>query len=141
MKLTVQRFKFLEKCTIGHLLKEDIDTGFFTLEDKMREEPGISVEVWKINGETAIPRGIYRVGVSFSDHFQKDLPILNDVPGFVGVRIHPGNIDSDTEGCILVGKTWLGADFIGQSREAFNEVFSWIKETVGTPEGCEVQII
>lgn len=127
MRLRVNRFYFQDKCTIGRLLVDGVDTGLFTLEDKVREIPGASVMEWKIPGETAIPRGSYQIIVTFSDHFQKELPLLVDVPGFYGVRIHPGNIDSDTQGCLLVGKIWRGHDWIGQSQDAFNWLFPQIK--------------
>jgi hypothetical protein len=127
MKLQVKRFSFQDKCTIGHLFIDGTDTGLFTLEDKVRELPGINVAEWKVPAETAIPKGIYKVIITFSDHFQKFLPLLVDVPGFDGVRIHPGNIDSDTEGCVLVGKIWRDGDWIGQSQDAFNWLFPQIK--------------
>jgi len=41
-----------------------------------------------------------------------------DVPGYTGVRIHPGNTKADTLGCILVGQS-RGTDSIGASRAAF----------------------
>ncbi len=75
-----------------------------TLEDEIREQPGVPVRVWKIPGETAIPEGRYRVGLSPSARFKMVLPILLDVPGFTSVRIHGGNAAADTEGCILVGR-------------------------------------
>jgi hypothetical protein len=50
------------------------------------------------------------------------LPEIHNVPNYTGVRIHPGNTDADTEGCILVGKT-KGRDFIGNSRAAFDKLF------------------
>lgn len=119
MKLRLERKIQLEHCTIGHLFVDD-RFECFTLEDPEREV--------KVPGDTAIPGGMYKVIIDFSQHFQKDLPHILDVPGFEGVRIHPGNTDQDTEGCVLVGKAWYGGDFIGRSREAFDSLFSQLKE-------------
>jgi hypothetical protein len=54
------------------------------------------------------------------------MPILLDVPNFEGIRIHSGNDDGDTEGCILVGLS-RGKDMIFDSRLAFVKV----KELIG----------
>lgn len=71
-----------------------------TLEDTDRF---LEVGGEKIDGKTAIPRGRYKVTVSFSQRFQRPMPELHDVPGFVGVRIHGGNSEVDTHGCPLLG--------------------------------------
>jgi hypothetical protein len=73
-----------------------------TLEDVQRDV--------KIAGETAIGWGKYKLIVNMSNRFKKRLPLLLDVPNFAGVRIHGGNTELDTEGCILVGtrKTAIG---------------------------------
>ena len=57
----------------------------------------------KIDGQTAIPRGRYKVTVTYSNRFKKPMPYIHDVPDFDGVRIHGGNTEEDTHGCPLLG--------------------------------------
>lgn len=57
----------------------------------------------KVYGETAIPRGKYRVVLSWSRRFGRYLPEVLSVPGFEGIRIHGGNRCTDTLGCPLLG--------------------------------------
>lgn len=118
MNITVARKEFTEKSTIGDLL---IDGEFecFTLEDCVRPV--------KIKSMTAIPAGVYEVVINFSQRFKRPLPLLLKVPDFEGVRIHPGNTDADTEGCILVGRV-KQPDFIGESRVAFEALFTKMQE-------------
>lgn len=58
----------------------------------------------KIKGKTAIPRGYYDVKITWSEKYQRNMPLVVDVPGFSGIRLHSGNSAKDTEGCILFGK-------------------------------------
>lgn len=67
-----------------------------TLEDPVRPV--------KIKGITAIPAGRYRISMEDSPHFGPDTLTINDVPGFSFVRVHSGNTEMDTEGCLLVGQ-------------------------------------
>ena len=126
MDIKLIRETFTDKSTIGRLLIDGLFYGW-TLEDTDRRlEEDINR---KIRGKTAIPTGRYRVIITWSPRFKRDLPLLVAVPGFDGIRIHSGNTPNDTEGCILVGKT-KGNDFVGQSRAAFNEVFSAIQSAL-----------
>lgn len=111
MELELLRREFSDHSTIGDLI---IDGEYFcyTLEDKVREV--------KIKGETAIPFGRYEVVVDYSARFKRNMPHILNVAGFEGIRIHNGNTDKDTEGCILLGYT-KKRDFIGQSIAAFHE--------------------
>ena len=70
---------------------------FYTLEDTVREGQ-------KIPGKTAIPEGRYRLTITQSKRFKRDMILVNDVPDFTGIRIHAGNTEADTDGCILVGR-------------------------------------
>lgn len=128
MNLTLNRRPSLEHCTISELLV-DGQAECFTIEDVVREVPGEAVSKWKVHGETAIPSGTYQVIVNHSERFGRDLPLLLNVPGFVGVRIHPGNTSKDTEGCILPGTQVIGESVI-ESRKAFNALFEKIQEAI-----------
>ena len=96
MKLTLQRVALRKNYTIGKL---HIDGVYFcdTLEDVVRE-PGV-----KVYGQTAIPAGVYKMVLSYSQRFKRVLPLLLNVPMFEGIRIHGGTTDTDTHGCLLVG--------------------------------------
>lgn len=114
MKIEIKRLHKTVNSTIGELLVDGI-WECYTLEDIEREV--------KVKSETAIPKGTYKVIINQSNRFKRLLPLLLNVPNFEGVRIHSGNSNHDTEGCILVGKT-RSNDFIGQSRKAFDTLFA-----------------
>lgn len=59
----------------------------------------------KVYGKTAIPEGRYEVKITMSNRFKRELPLLLNVPNFEGIRIHSGNHEGHTEGCLLPGKT------------------------------------
>jgi hypothetical protein len=95
MELVLVRDDFTPQRTIGRLWYAQ--PGPFTLEDAVHGGP-------KIPGETAIPEGRYRIVVTKSQRFGRMLPLLLDVPGFEGIRIHTGNTHAETSGCLLVGQ-------------------------------------
>ena len=107
MEIEVKRIARKERYTIGNMY---VDDTYFcdTLEDADR---GLAdtMEIDeilenKLKGITAIPTGKYDVILSFSPRFKRVLPLLLNVKGFEGIRIHSGNTAEDTEGCLLVGE-------------------------------------
>lgn len=115
MNLCLRRKWLSAASTVGELFIDDVFE-CFVCEDRYR-----GVEV-KIPGETCIPLGRYEVRITPSPKFHRDLPLLLNVPGFTGVRIHPGNSAADTEGCLLPGRVRHG-EVVKESRAAFDALF------------------
>lgn len=57
-----------------------------------------------------IPAGRYHVDITQSVRFQRRLPLIFGVPGRDGIRVHPGNVERDTHGCVLLGYARNGSD-------------------------------
>ena len=99
MNLELVRDTFGDTFTLGKLYADGVKLGE-TCEDKDRH---LEAGGEKVYGQSAIPRGRYAVSVTYSNRFRRPMPIIHDVPGFSGVRIHGGNSDADTLGCPLLG--------------------------------------
>lgn len=109
MELFVIRKFFKETYTIGRFYNENMFL-CSTLEDKVRDLKDLNkdkdfndMNEGKVYGQTAIPEGRYQVIVSHSPKLKRRLPLLLNVLGFEGIRIHAGKNERNTEGCILVG--------------------------------------
>ena len=111
MKLKLVRKYKCPNYTIGHLY---INDKYFcdTLEDTVRELNTIND---KIKHKTAIPKGKYKVVVTMSPRFKRLLPLLLNVPFFEGIRIHRGNDENDTSGCIIVGENKIKGKVINST--------------------------
>lgn len=129
MKIRVVREPSVDGATLGCMF---LDGHFFcfTLEDEIRERTGAPVASWKVAGATAIPAGNYRVIVTPSARFGRPLPLLVDIPGFAGVRIHPGNVIGDTSGCVLVGQDRADGR-LRNSRVACDRLFEQLHVATG----------
>jgi hypothetical protein len=112
--------------TLGPAIRE-----CFVLEDTVRA-PGV-----KIQNETAIAAGRYRVIVDWSNRFKKYAFHILDVSNFAGIRIHSGNIAEDTDGCLLVGRD-RGLNCVEYSHLAFVSLWEKLTEEGGIDEehGC-----
>lgn len=130
--LTLQREPSVDGCTPGTLAVNGLFE-CFTLEDQIRDGP-------KVIHETAIPAGTYEVVITRSQRFQRMLPLLLNVPGFEGVRIHAGNISADTSGCVLVGQS-RGHDSILSSALALGHLQPQIATALAKGERVWMEIL
>ena len=133
MLLLSHRFEYADNYTVSRLY---INGTYecYVLEDKVRA-PGV-----KVPSETAIPAGTYKVVINHSEHFDKNLPQILDVPMFEGIRIHSGNTDLDTEGCLLVGDLWNGGDNISNSRVAFDRLFPKLQAAIAAGQDITITV-
>lgn len=131
MNITLNRIAKKAKYTIGKLYindqyfcdtLEDTDRG---LTQSMTEQ---QIGSKKVYGETAIPTGTYRIIISYSNKFKKQMPLLLNVPGFACIRIHSGNTEKDSLGCILVGKNKAVGKVL-ESRDTYSKLFSILQES------------
>lgn len=136
MKLLLERYEFTDNATIGKLF---VNGQFFcyTLEDKDRKIEEGSEE--KVHGQTAIPRGIYEVVIDYSNRFKCQMPRLLDVSEFTGIRIHAGNFDADTDGCILVG-IGVGKNRLFNSRVAYNRLMDRLEAAFDKGETVQIEV-
>ena len=131
MRLTLMRIANKSTYTIGKLyidgcyycdVLEDTDRG---LDDDMKESEILKK---KIKGQTAIPTGTYPVKITYSPKYKKLMPLIDNVKGYSGIRIHSGNTHKDTEGCLLVGKNKEVGKVL-ESRKTFNALYKILTET------------
>lgn len=133
MKLELVRDTFTPESTTGKLL---VDGKFFcyTLEDFVRPDGAE-----KVPGKTAIPAGLYLIDVTWSNRFKRWLPLLLNVPGFAGIRIHAGNTATDTEGCILVGEN-RSENQVTESRKAFELLYKLLHDAKAKNQPLTIEI-
>lgn len=143
MKLTIKRTITRNSYTLGKLY---IDGVYFcdTLEDRDRRlTQNMSVEQiksMKVPGETAIPKGTYKVTLDVvSSKFSKypfymqtcggKLPRLIDVKGYEGILIHVADgpkRDSLVQGCIGIGNL-SAEEYLMNGKKVFIELYNKLK--------------
>lgn len=149
MDMLVKRKYLTDNTTIGELYINNVFE-CYTLEDKDRDLLGSmttgEIQQKKIFSKTAIPRGTYPVLVTAtgitSNVGQKNgmLPLVNNVRGFSGIRIHVGNNATHTEGCLLLG-TSKANDTIGGSTAAVNAAFTKILNAINAGQSVSITYV
>lgn len=142
MELLLERKYIKPEYCIGRLY---INGEFFcnTLEDTIRDinkNGTFDCGEFKISGHTAIPYGTYEIQVTYSPKFKRELPLLLDVPNFTGIRIHRGNTNKDSSGCILVGEN-TKKGMVLNSTKYEQELTKLLKNTQSKKEKIIVKII
>ena len=112
---------------------EDPDRGLI---DSMSLE---EIKKIKVKGNTCIPYGTYNVTITYSPRFKKNLPLINNVKGFDGIRIHSGNTPQDTEGCLLLGLNKVKGRVV-DSKVTVNKFIDIVQEALNKGEKVTITI-
>lgn len=103
---------------------EDTDRGL------MFQMPLQEILEKKIYGKTAIPTGVYEIVFNYSAKFKKELPLLLNVPGYMGIRMHSGTTQADTLGCVMPGQE--SGNKVIKSRDTCKALFALMKKASKT---------
>lgn len=139
---TIGRFFINGKLTCNTL--EDADRGL------SQYDPLSQIWSTKIPNETAIPKGRYRVRMDivspkygaiqyYRNLTDGKMPRLEDVPGFSGILIHPGNSPEDTSGCLLLGANTVKGR-LTNSRYWFETVYREMRKAADKGEEIWITI-
>lgn len=150
MKLTIKLLANRPTYSISKLYIDDV---YFcdVLEDTQRglkQTDDLQViKSKKVYGNTAIPRGTYKITMnvvsnkfksrSWAKPYGGKLPRLVDVPGYEGVLIHPGNTSKDTLGCILVGKN----NIVGQVTNSVNTFHALMNKLLAEKDDITITLL
>lgn len=142
MLITIDRAWKKDGYTISRLYVNGELFGCNCLEDTdrgLRQDMTVEeIKKKKVYGQTAIPSGSYECVYTYSNRFKKMLPLLLNVKGFEGIRIHSGNSAKDTEGCILIGKNdkvgWISNSRLWTDRLIAKMQESWRRKEKVTIE-------
>lgn len=137
MKLLLDRKEYADEATLGDLYVDGV-WECVTLEDEL------AINGKKDPGKTCIPDGIYEVLITWSPKFKRRLPLLIEVPGFDGIRIHPGNTVEDTNGCLLTGEKLIqvsGVPFLTHSAAAFERLFAKLDKAYTVGEKLSIEVM
>jgi hypothetical protein len=142
MDILVERLWKKDTYTIG---KVYVNGKYFcnSIEDKDRgltsDMPLDEIKKKKVYGKTAIPSGLYTILYTYSPKYKRLMPLVDNVKGFSGIRIHSGNSAEDSLGCILLGKnTKVG--MVTESRVTCNSFYKLIEEAIKKGEKITLEI-
>lgn len=100
------RDTFSPDYTIGRLAIDGRSFGFVVEDTDRGLDQGMELHelaARKVKERTAIPAGVYELGVRYSPSQGREVIYLVAVPAFQFVLVHSGNTAADTAGCLCVG--------------------------------------
>lgn len=158
MKLKLVRKYCKDEYTIGQLFVESRLFGDIwvadTLEDKVRDynKDGDLLDEGetKVYGQTAIPYGTYEIEMSISPKFKNRywaakyggiVPLIKDVPHFLGCRIHIASNAAELSGCVGVGRNTIKGQLTQSTDMYFNLMDNYLIPAMTRNEPISIEIV
>lgn len=132
MRLLLDRKEYDAESTVGDLYVDGVW-------ECVVMEPGVGED-----SHPAIPEGEYEVLLTHSPAFNRVLPLITDVPGRDGIRIHPGNQREQTLGCLMTGETVQfisGVPFLMHSKASFDRLYNKLRSAAAKAEKLTLEVI
>lgn len=118
------------KCTVNRLLKSDSCwIGTFEIDGVLK--------YYTLDLLNVVPPGAYPLTKYFSPAHQKDVPLVNNVPGHSGIEIHVGNFPKDIKGCLLLGEN-MGKEMVLNSKVAIDDFYPQFFAAIAKGEKCTI---
>lgn len=133
MKLTLSRFDIDADGACGNLHNEDRSFELFTIE---RTYPTESDIYWQTGQAqfVKLPPGTYtcvRGPHQLANGPKFETFEITGVPGRTGMLFHSGNFETDSEGCVLVGRKMkadsMGRRFVAESKLGFQDLMKHLE--------------
>lgn len=136
LEIIFERYIYGDDYTEGRCY---VDGALFgeSMEPKSRhltsDMPLSEIKKIKVAGKTAIPAGRYKTTLAVSQRlkdrvygkkYNGKFPLLNDVPGFSGILIHPLNYGTESSGCLGVGEKWMPGKIL-KSQQAYYDLMDY----------------
>ena len=127
-EILVERNEYGANYTMGKMYVDGMPFGD-TIEPASKHlsnsMPLSEIKEKKVYGKTCIPTGRYKLtwaysprlgGRAYAKKYNGKFPLLNNVPGWSGVLIHPFNYGTESQGCISVGERWSAGKIINATK-------------------------
>jgi Family of unknown function (DUF5675) len=131
---------------VSRLWKNDIAiTGTFSVDGQQKyfslELPELFEGQPNVPQKCCIPVGTYPVVSLYSNHFERMMPHVQNVPGRSAIEIHYGNFPHDVLGCVLIGNKRISDTEIGDSRNAFEEFNQDFENAIAAGESVTLTVV
>ena len=131
-EIHLRRFMFLAERTVGELLYDGRGFGYVVEDADRGMTRGMSaaqMEARKVRGTTCISAGRWPIVLEHSPRYGADCLTIQ-VLGHRLIRIHAGNDEDDTEGCICPGLGLVKREGVVVATDRSTQAVAWLRREI-----------